>query len=63
MTPLADAVAINANLDSLTTVFGKILDWFISMVNTIAASPLLLVGVGIFVAGAVIGLARRLING
>ena len=52
-----------ANLDGLTAVFSQLMTWIGSLVTTIATNPLLLVSLGVFVCGAVIGLAVRLIRG
>lgn len=49
-------------LDGLKAVFTQLTEWMSSLVTTIATSPLLLIPVGIFVVGAVIGLASRLIG-
>ena len=49
-------------LDGLATIFTQIMTWMTSLVTTISANPLLLLPVGIFAAGAVIGLASRLIG-
>lgn len=54
---------ITANLDGLGSVFTQLMTWIGSLVTTIASNPLLLVSLGVFVAGAVIGLAVRLIRG
>ena len=54
---------ITANLDGLSSVFTQLMMWIGSLVTTIASNPLLLVSLGVFVAGAVIGLAVRLIRG
>lgn len=54
---------VTANLDGLTSVFTQLNTWISSLVTTIANNPLLLVSVGIFVCGAVIALAYRLIRG
>ena len=51
------------DLTNLGTVFTQITTWLSSIVSTITASPILLIGLGIFVVGAVIGLAYRLIRG
>lgn len=51
------------NLTALGTVFTQLTTWITSLVQTIASEPLLLLALGIFVAGAVIGLATRLIRG
>ena len=50
-------------LDNLGTVFTQVSGWIGEIVTTITGAPILLVGLGIFVTGAVIGLAYRLIRG
>ena len=52
-----------ANLDGLGAVFTQFMTWIGSLVTTIASNPLLLVSLGIFVVGSVIGLSVRLIRG
>lgn len=59
---LADATT-DASLSNLGTVFTQITNWVQNIVSTITASPILMVGLGIFVVGAIIGLAYRLIRG
>lgn len=59
---LADATA-DASLSNLGAVFTQITTWVQNIVSTITASPILMVGLGIFVVGAIIGLAYRLIRG
>ena len=54
---------VTANLDGLSAVFTQLMTWIGSLVTTIASNPLLLVSLGVFVCGAVIGLAVRLIRG
>lgn len=54
---------VTANLDGLASVFSQLMTWIGTLVTTIASNPLLLVSLGVFVAGAVIGLAVRLIRG
>lgn len=49
-------------LDSLGTVYTQITTWMGAMVTTIVNTPLLLLPVGIFAAGAVIGLCKRFIG-
>ena len=49
-------------LESLQTIFTQIMTWIGSLVETIVNKPILLIPVGIFVVGAVIGLASRLIG-
>lgn len=50
-------------MTNLSTLFTTITGWMQSIVTTITSSPLLMLGLGIFVVGAVIGLAYRLIRG
>lgn len=50
-------------LDSVGTVFTQLMTWIGTLVTTIVSTPLLLIPTGIFMAGAVIGLAYRLIRG
>lgn len=52
----------SSGLTTLGTIFTQIMTWVGSLVTTIAGEPLLLIPVGIFVVGAVIGLASRLIG-
>lgn len=61
--PIIQPAEVTANLDGLTSVFTQLNAWISSLVTTIANNPLLLVSVGIFVCGAVIALAYRLIRG
>ena len=49
-------------LEALGTIFTQIMSWMGDLVTTIASKPILLIPVGIFVVGAVIGLASRLIG-
>ena len=49
-------------LEALGTIFTQIMTWMSSLVETIINKPILLIPVGIFVVGAVIGLASRLIG-
>lgn len=59
---LLGEVSTATGLEALGTIFTQLMSWVSSLVTTITASPLLLLPVGIFVAGAVIGLAGRLIG-
>lgn len=52
----------DVGMTSLGTIFTQIMTWVGSLVTTISSEPLLLLPVGIFVVGAVIGLASRLIG-
>ena len=53
---------VSTGLEALGTIFTQIMTWVGSLVTTIADQPLLLLPVGIFVVGAVIVLAGRLIG-
>lgn len=55
-------MAETTGLEALGTVFTQFTTWMTSLVSTISTSPLLLLPVGIFCVGAVIGLASRLIG-
>lgn len=55
-------VAAGSGLDALGQIFTQLMTWTGDLVSTIASKPLLLLPVGIFVGGAVIGLAGRLIG-
>lgn len=54
---------VSGDLTAVGTVFSQLMSWIGSLVTTIASTPLLLIPVGIFTAGAVIGLGYRLIRG
>lgn len=60
-------ITLSASSDSamtnLGTLFTTITGWISSIVSTITSSPILMLTLGIFVVGAVIGLAYRLIRG
>ena len=53
---------VKTGLEALGTIFTQIMGWVGTLVTTISEQPLLLLPVGIFVVGAVIGLAGRLIG-
>lgn len=53
---------VSTGLEALGTIFTQVMAWVGILVTTIASQPLLLLPVGIFVVGAVIGLAGRLIG-
>ena len=57
------ALAVTNNLEGLTEVFSQLMTWLGTLITTISTNPLLLVSLGIFAVGAVIGLASRLIRG
>lgn len=52
----------STGMEVLTTVFTWLSEQFGDLVTTISTTPLLLLPVGIFATGAVIGLAKRLIG-
>lgn len=54
--------AVANGMEALGTIFTQVTTWVTSLVTTIASQPLLLLPVGIFCVGAVIGLAGRLIG-
>lgn len=49
-------------MTNLGTVFTQVISWMSEIVTVITSSPILLIGLGIFCVGAVIGLAQRLIH-
>ena len=53
---------VTANLDGLGVVFTQLMTWMGELITTIASNPLLLVSTGIFAAGGVIGLGKRVIG-
>ena len=59
---LGETAVTGNGLEALGTIFQQIMTWVGNLVTTIADQPLLLLPVGIFVVGAVIGLAGRLIG-
>lgn len=61
VTPLVDG-AISAGLTGVQDVVSYLFTEFGNLVTTIASQPLLLLPVGVFVCGAIIGLAKRLIG-
>lgn len=63
MIPFALNNVAPSGMDNLSTLFTQFTGWMVSLVNTITSSPLLMLGLGIFTVGAVIGLAYRLIRG
>lgn len=57
------ALTASTGLEAVSTIFTQIMSWMGDLVTTIVQTPLLLIPVGVFLAGAVIGLAYRLIRG
>ena len=53
---------VSADLTGVGQVVSYLFTQFASLVTTIASSPLLLLSTGIFLTGAIIGLAKRLIH-
>lgn len=53
---------VSTSLTTLGSVYTQLMSWIGTVVTTIASEPLLLLPVGIFVTGAVIGLAKRFIG-
>lgn len=54
---------ISTGMEQLTTAFTWLTTQFSAMVDVIIGTPMLLLPVAIFVVGATIGLANRLIRG
>lgn len=52
-----------SGMEGLTTVVTWLTGQFAGVIDTIVAEPILLLSVGIFACGSVIGLAHRLIRG
>lgn len=59
---MSDTV-VSTGMEALGTVVTWLTTQFSNIIEVIIATPILLLPVGIFVAGAVIGLAHRLIRG
>lgn len=59
---MSDTV-VATGMEALGTVVTWLTTQFSNIIEVIIATPILLLPVGIFVAGAVIGLAHRLIRG
>lgn len=53
---------VSGGLDSLKTVFSWLMAGVGDVCTTIATTPLLLLPVGLFVAGGIIGLSKRFIG-
>lgn len=53
---------VNTGLESITTVTTFLWSQITQVVNTIVSTPLLLIPVGLFVAGGAVGLAKRFIG-
>ena len=48
---------------TLTSVFGDVMDWFGTILQTIGTEPLLLIGIAMFVVSCVIGLVFKALHG
>lgn len=62
MALLAD-VGVSTPMQNLGATLTQIWSWISGALATVTGNPILLIGLGIFVAGAVIGLVYRLIRG
>lgn len=51
------------SITTLGTVFQQIIQWLIDLVGMISSEPLLLVGLALVLAGAIFGLAFKVIRG
>lgn len=56
-------VSTSSAMQNLGSTVSTIWTWITGGLATITGNPILLIGLGIFVAGAVIGLVYRLIRG
>ena len=56
-------VSTSTPMQNLGATVSQIWTWITNGLSTITGNPILLIGLGIFVAGAVIGLVYRLIHG
>lgn len=61
--PLLAEVSASTPMQNLGSTVSQIWTWITGGLATITGNPILLIGLGIFVAGAVIGLVYRLIRG
>lgn len=61
--PVLAATTTDTGITVLGTLFDSITGWIVSIVTTITSSPVLMLTLGIFLVGAIIGLAYRLIRG
>lgn len=53
----------DSGMTNLGTAVTQVFAWITEVLSTVSGNPLLLIGLGIFVAGAAIGLVYRLIHG
>lgn len=49
-------------METLGSIFTQFMTWMGTIVTTISSNELLMLGIGIWVVGAAIGLARRIIG-
>lgn len=56
-------VGTSTAMQNLGATLTQIWSWISGALATVTGNPILLIGLGIFVAGAVIGLVYRLIRG
>lgn len=56
-------ISTSSPMQNLGSTVSQIWAWITDGLATITGNPILLIGLGIFVAGAVIGLVYRLIRG
>lgn len=63
MNPMFLEAAASGGMESISTVTTFLWQEIGEVVTTIVSTPLLLIPVGLFVAGGAIGLAKRFIHG
>lgn len=61
--PLLASVSTSTPMQNLGATVSEIWTWITGGLATITGNPILLIGLGLFVAGGVIGLVYRLIRG
>lgn len=52
-----------SELSGITAVFSSIMGWFGSFLTTVTSHPVLMIGIAVFLVGAVIGLVYRAVHG
>lgn len=57
------ALAAATPMENLSSAFTAVTGWVGDIVNTIAGSPILLIGLALFVTSAVVGIGYKLIHG
>lgn len=53
----------SSELTNIGTVFSQIMTWFGTFLSTVTTHPVLMIGISVFLVGAVIGLVYRAVHG